>query len=421
MSGLHLRKHWDRIRTEPGLGRNVGVWVMAIVLAVGAGGWILSEQNFKPPWSNDMTVNAEFAAVPGVSPGNGQEVRVAGVIVGNIAGAEVNDRGLSQLKMTLKPGTKIYDNATLVLRPKSALNEMYVTIAPGGPPGARVESGHTFSRANTRRPIQVDEVLGSLDDDARASLTVLLSESDDALASAPADLGPGLEGADATVTQLGPVVDELDQRRDKLRRLVAAAGGISQAIGHDDERLTSLATELQTTLDAVGDNSGALGTSVDELPEVIKQLQGSTDSVSRLSKELDPTLRDLHGASSTLPTALQKVTKTSRTLDSTLKAAKPTIREAKPVVADLRPFVGQLQVALPELQRTTARLDPVTASLVKYLPDLGAFFVNTRSVTSLRDGNGGILRGLLEVNTTTTPTGLLKELTPPTTGPKGKQ
>lgn len=415
---LNLRKHWDRIRTEPGLGRNVGIWVAAIVLAVVAGGWILSQQNFQAPWSNDMTVHAEFAATPGVAPGNGQEVRVAGVIVGQITGADVNSDGHAQLTMSLEKGTKLYDNASLVLRPKSALNEMYVTIDPGGPPAELVSSGHTYKQANTKRPIQVDEVLGSLDDDARSALTALLGESDDALASAPTDLGRGVNSTDVAVTQLQPVVAELDQRREALRRLVTAITQISEAVGGNDKRLVALAAELQSTLDAVGDNSGALDKSLDELPGVVKQLEGTTKSVSELTDTLNPTLTDLQGASSTLPKALKKVSETSKSLDSTLKAAKPTIHEARPVVADLRPFVGQLQVALPELQRSTGRLDPVTAELVPYLPDLGAFFVNTRSLTSIRDGNGGFLRGLLEVNTTTAPTGLLKELTPDTTGPK---
>lgn len=418
MSRLNLRKHWDRIRTEPGLGRNVGIWVGVIVLALGAGGWILSQQNFKPPWSNEVTIQAEFAATPGVAPGNGQEVRVAGVIVGRITGADVNSRGRAELTMSLEKGTKLYHNASLVLRPKSALNEMYVTIDPGGPPAEPVASGHTFPQANTRRPIQVDEVLSSLDDDARAALTTLLSESDEALASAPTDLTNGVNATDVTVTQLQPVVAQLDQRREALRRLVAAITKISQSVGDNDQRLVALAAELQTTLDAVGDNSGALDKSLDELPGVVKQLEGTTASVSKLTKALNPTLKDLQGASSTLPDALRKVSDTSKSLDSTLKAAKPTIHEARPVVADLRPFVGQLQVALPELQNSTARLDPVTAELVTYLPDLGAFFVNSRSLTSMRDGNGGILRGLLAVNTTTAPTGLLKGLTPDTTGPK---
>src|SRR5690606_24624143 len=115
-----------------------------VVLALVAGGFILGNQRFNAPWSDKFELSAEFEAVPGVSPGNGQEVRMAGVIVGQIAAAEVNGNGRAQLTMKLDPDVEVYDNARLVLRPKSPLNEMYVTIAPGGPPGKRLSSGATL-------------------------------------------------------------------------------------------------------------------------------------------------------------------------------------------------------------------------------------------------------------------------------------
>lgn len=411
---LNLQKNWERVKTEPGLKRNVLALTALVLVATLAGGWILSNQQFTPPWSDDTIVHAEFAAAPGIAPGNGQEVRVSGVIVGNITGADVNKDGRAEITMRVKKDVAIYDNATLVLRPKSPLNEMYVTIAPGGPPAARISSGKTFPVTSTRRPVQVDEVLGSLNDDARGALTALLSESDDALATAPASFAKGIDSSGAVLDDLKPVVTELDKRRAALKRLVAAVSDISRAVGDNDKRLISLASSLQTTLDAVGDESGAFGQTLDQLPGVMSRLRTSTAAVSKLTTELDPTLRDVQEASNVLPGALKKVTQTAKTLDQTLQIAKPVLSKAKPVVADLRPFVGQLQTALPAFERTTARLDPVTTILLKYLPDVGAFMVNTRSVTSMRDGNGGILRGMLMVNTTSIPSTLLAGLSPDT-------
>ncbi len=412
MAKLKLANHWERVKTEPGLKRNVAALAVLIVLAVGAGGWILSNQQYTPPWSDDLKIKARFEAAPGIAPGHGQEVRVSGVIVGNIIGAAVGSDGTAELTLSIAKGTPVYENATLVLRPKSPLNEMYVTIDPGGPPSKLVATGFTFDASSTRRPVQVDEVLGSLDDDARGALTMLLSESDTALATAAQDLPGGLDQTGVVLDELQPVVVQLDQRRETLKRLVAAVSDISRAVGDNDERLVSLAAKLQTTLDAVGDESGSLGSSLEELPRVVTSLKKSTSAISDLTKELDPTLRDVQDASDTLPDALDEVSDTADTLRRTVRVAKPFLREAKPVVADLRPFVGELKVALPELRRSTARLDPVTSTLLKYLPDAGAFFVNTRSLTSMRDGNGGILRGMLTVQPTSLPTNLLAKLAP---------
>ena len=341
-----------------------------------------------------------------------------GVIVGQITEARVNKQGLAELKMSLEPEYEVYDNATLVLRPKSPLNEMYVEVDPGGPPAEKVASGSTLPVTNTERPVQVDEVLSHLDDDARAALTTLLAEADVALARADRTLPSGLDAASAVTEDLRPVLSQLEKRRAKLAELVSALGDISGTVAEDDARLTKLADGLSKTLSAVSDESGDLDAALAELPALASRLSSSTKAVSALTKELDPTLRDVHDATDTLPDALQRVDSTVRRLRMTVEVATPTIKHARPLVADLRPAVSDLRRALPVAARSTARIDPATAVLVKYLPDLGAFIVNTHSLTSMRDANGGILRGLLMVNSTSVPTDGLSGLSPDeVTGP----
>lgn len=415
-----LRRHRERLASEPGLRRNVVVLASLVVIAGLAGGYILGNQRFSPPWADHLELKAEFEAAPGISPGNGQEVRISGVIVGTISGAEVNDKGRAQLDLQLEPDAKVYDNATLVLRPKSPLNEMYVTIDPGGPPGKLLEDGATLPVGNTRRPIQVDEVLGSLDDQALDGLTSLLSEADTALASASTTLPGGLDAGSALLEDLQPVVAQLDQRRDALRRLVTAVSDISSAVGDNDERLASLAASLESTIGSLADESGPLGQSLEELSPLVDQLNASTAAVQELTQAVDPTLRDVQKASEELPDALGKLADTADTLSSTVEIATPVVDAARPLVADLRPVVADLQVGVPALANATGRLDPMTSTLVDYLPDLGAFFINTRSMTSLRDANGGILRGLLNLNPTSIPVDLgIDGLVPETSGPRG--
>lgn len=410
-------KHLARLRTEPGLKKNVIALAGLVSLALVAGVTILTQQRFTPPWADRYELSAEFEAVPGISPGNGQEVRIAGIIVGQIAAAEVGANGRAKVRMSLEPGQKVYRNAHLVLRPKSPLNEMYVSIDPGGPPAAVIPSGGTLPVANTTRPVQIDEVLGHLDDNARTALTSLLREADAALASAPRSLAPGLVAADDVLADLRPVVTTLDQRREKVRRLVTALGQISRAVGENDARLAGLAASLDSTLSAVADNERSLGSTLHQLPALTERLETSTGAVRQLSAQLEPTLADVHRATKTLPRALAKLSGTSKTLRTTVELARPVARKARPVVNDLRPFAASAAQSLPVLERTAARLDPVTAALVKYLPDFGAFFVQTRSVTSLRDANGGILRGMIQITPTSFPvrTGILR---PGSTYPK---
>jgi phospholipid/cholesterol/gamma-HCH transport system substrate-binding protein len=87
------------------------------------------------------------------------------------------------------------------------------------------------------------------------------------------------------------------------------------------------------------------------------------------------------------------------------------VQKALPVVADLRPLISDLMQAATPLRTIALKLDPITSMLVSYEPDVAAFFLNTRSVMSVTDANGGILRGMLEVAPGMVPSDLLSSLT----------
>jgi phospholipid/cholesterol/gamma-HCH transport system substrate-binding protein len=400
---MSLTRTYDRIRTEPGLARNTVVVISLLIIAGVVGGIILANQRFTPPWSTRLVVYATFQAAPGISPGNGQEVRFAGVKVGDITAAGINRAGQPVLTLSIEPGHRLYKNATLVLRPKSPLNEMYVTIAPGGPPAEQVESGYTYPISNTARPVQTDEVLDHLDSNARAALTALLAESDVALSNTNTDLPAGLDATRMVGDQLRPVAEQLAIRKHLIRTLITDLALISRAVGGDDTRIASLAAGLRTTLGAVGGHQTQLDATLATLPGLISNVRRSSQSVRGLSDQLDPTLRDLQRASNELPDALARLRRTSDHIDKVSTQARPFLDAARPVVADLRPFTESLTEALPPLRDVTRELDPVTNALVPYLPDIAAFAINTRSITSTEDANGGVLRATIPSNVNSLP------------------
>ncbi|GAB2988368.1 MCE family protein [Amycolatopsis acidiphila] len=408
-----IRRGWQRVRTEPGLFRNVAVLASLIVVAALVGGIILANQRFSWPWDDRFTFSATFEDTPGVSPGHGQEVRIAGVQVGEIDAADVDDSGRPRLELSIDSRYPVYQNATVVLRPKSPLNEMYVELNPGGPPAPRLEPSAVLPLSQSQRPVQIDEALGHLDDNTRQALATLLQESDVALAAAPQNLPGGVRMTDEVAKRLQPVVDSLQSRRDALQRLVTALSQISQAVGGDGDRLGELAGDLNTTLAALGAQDGDLKSVLDQLPDFTSQLKQATDAVQSLSEQLDPALDNLKNAAGTLPGALNNLSNTVDKLGSTVDKGMPVVQKAQPVVQDLRPVASDLQTTLPDLHTVTGRLDGVTNAAVASLSDLGAFFINTRSLTSMKDGNGGILRGFLVVTPQTLGTNALLPLSTP--------
>jgi len=398
-----LIREWERAKTVPGLGRDLTAMVALILAGLLVAGVILAKQRVHWPWQDEVVLQADFRSAPAISPGNGQEVRIAGVTVGRITEADITDEGFARLTLSIDPDYPVYKDARLVLRPKTPLNDMYVEMSQGTEGAGELEDGDVIPVEQTVNPVQIDEVLGHLDENTRQALTTLLGEADAALANAPEHLPEGLAATDRTLQTFRPVVESLEKRGDTIASLVSALQTVASAAGEDDVRLQRLISAMATTVSTLADHDDDLRAALDELPGVTEQLADATSEVVGLSGQLDPTLRNLKQASSELPAALEELGDVAGHLEETAVTARPVVRELRPLLADLRPFVDSLQPTLQDLVPVADQLPGSTELLVARMTDLQAFVYNTASVVSLQDANGGILRGQVVVNAATLP------------------
>lgn len=387
----------ERLRTVPGLGRDVSALAVLMVVGVITATIIKSYLGGSAPWSDQTLVRAEFEQVPGLNPSSQSSVTVAGVQVGTVTKAEATEGGTAVVTLELDGEYDVYRDARAVLRPKNPLNEMQVELNPGTPSAGRLPESAVIPVTQTARPVQADEILDHLDERSQLALTDLLLESDVALARAPQNLPEGLAATTSTLRSLQPVVAALQTRRDKIAKLVTALGDVATAVGENDERVAHLATATQSTLAALADSDGALRASLDQLPGLSQDLRRAMTSTRDLTTQLDPTLDNLRNASDVLPGSLKRFESTVRNLGDTLKSASPVLDRARTVLADLRPLVAHTHRSLGSIDRMTSPLDDDTRTVMSYLTDIKAFVYNTSSVFGAGDANGSIIRGHLIV------------------------
>ncbi|SNR60373.1 phospholipid/cholesterol/gamma-HCH transport system substrate-binding protein [Haloechinothrix alba] len=392
-----LRRSWQRLRTIPGLGRNVTALASLVVLGLAALTFLLGNLSFIPPGADRYEFSADFAKASAVNVSHDPPVRIAGVEVGVVTNSEVTSDGNARLTFSLEPGHEIHANARAVLRSKNPVNEMYVNIDPGGPPAESLEQGEVIPVGQTERPVQPDEVLEHLDTRTRDAVTNLLATSDVALANAPETLPDGVNATTDAMISFKPVVAKLDERRDKISKLVTALSRISTAVGGNNERLTELANSLQRTLGTLSERDQELRKTLAELPGTTDELSRAMTSVDSLAGELDPTLESIDDVADELPNTLGRVRETLDTAGNTAEAAGPAIDQAEPLLEDLDPLVRDVHGALDHLEPVSGNLDPVTEAVVPYLNDLQAFVYNTSSVFKYADGQGGLVRGHVTV------------------------
>jgi len=390
---------WTRLRTVPGMFRDVAALVVVAALGLAALGIILANEDVRWPWQPDrIIIRAEVADAAAVNPSKNQEVRIAGVVVGSIVGAEPTARGTSILTLAVDRGNTVYDNAQVVLRPENPLNQMYIVLDPGGPPGQPLASGGLIPIGQTHRPVQADEIFYKLDAHSRQALTMLLSQADTALADAPRTVPAALRRTTSTVTDVKPVADALAARRAKLATLVSSFSQIAGAVGDNDERLAALMSSAQTTLDVLARSDTQLQSSLAALPGATDALHTSLNRVADLTDELDPAVDNLRRASDELPPALDRLNDTVQTVDGLLPVARQVVDRAAPTLADLRPVIHDVSGGLDDIAPFTHKLDSATKALVPGLDGLSAFFYNNSGIFQPSDAHGGWGRGQLDVN-----------------------
>ncbi|HEY2436905.1 MAG TPA: MlaD family protein, partial [Solirubrobacteraceae bacterium] len=256
--------------------------LVLVALAFGVSGYIFLHQPAFTLFKNYYTVYAQFDQASAVTAGQGQTVDIAGVTVGQVGGVTVQG-GRAVVKMNLyKQYMPIYQDATVLLRPRTPLKDMYLALDPGTKSAGAVPSGGTLAAGATNPDVDFSEILSSLDTDTRDYLLLLLAGGAQAFKD-PGNPGPlpspavvqALQGVfkrfaplnrdTATFTSL------LAQRTRNIRRSINGLRKVTTALGSVQGPLTSLINSSNTNFQAIASQSAQLEQGLTLLPPTLQQ------------------------------------------------------------------------------------------------------------------------------------------------------
>jgi phospholipid/cholesterol/gamma-HCH transport system substrate-binding protein len=352
-----------------------------LAIAGVVGGYILVHQRLPLPWKDTYRIHAELESAQAVTPGQGQQVAVAGVPVGELTDVRLRD-GIAVVEMKIERSklANVHADATALLRPKTPLQDMQV---------------------------QLDEVLGLLDDDTRAYLTTTIDA-----------LGRGLRGRDLravlrstgpTLTAASEVTQAVNARRRDLRRLVGSLRRLTGELGPQQRQITRLVRSAASTFDAVGDEDTALRAALDELPGTLRATRLALERARPLARRLPAAAQALRPLTRALPPALDALRPALRDAPPDLSDLRRLVRATIPLAGEARPVLEDLRSQTPDLQETFGVLDELTNMLAYnpggdeegYLFWLAWFAHNAQSMLSTGDANGPLWHGAIAVSCST--------------------
>jgi phospholipid/cholesterol/gamma-HCH transport system substrate-binding protein len=410
-----MRRRRITPRTLRELRRQLGSLVLMALLAVvglSTGAYLVVHQRIQwPSWlpfvgKHYFVLNARESAVSGVLPGQGQAVTVSGVTVGQISGVTLSN-GVPVIKMNIDPKyeNRVYPNATVLLRPKTGLQDMVAELDPGTrASGPHLQSGATLSAGNTLPTVNLDEILAQLDGDTRAELMSLVTNAGQALSGRGGqELGNVFRDFAPLSRDVAKANQLVAQRSTELRTLMGNLSKIATELGNNENALTSFVRGNAGTWHAFAQQNQNLQQLIRLLPPALQSTNRALGRATVLGH--------------TMQAAFGQLQPSARSLGPTLADLRPFFRKTAPVIRDeLRPFSVKAQPTARLLAPATTKLANATPGLTTLAQELDnivnelaykskgsdsyLFYVpwanhNTNSVLSSQDGVGPLRQGLL--------------------------
>lgn len=406
--GLSVRDQIERYRSA------FLAVVTMIVIAAAVGGYILAHENLKlPSWvpvlgHSYYTLEAEFQTAQAVTPGQGQAVTIAGAKVGEIATVDLR-HGVAVVSMHVTPkyAKYIYRNATMLLRPKTQLQDITVEVSPGTPSAGKLRSGEVIPLSQTAPNVDFDEFLAGLDAETRSYVQELLAGLGIGLKGNGRALSAALKRFDPTARLGEEIQHELKARHANIARAIHNFRLLTEALGGKDQQLTQLVDSSNAVLGTFAKEDAEFESTLTLLPGAIHKTGKALGKLATATKVFGPTLKKLEPFARALGPANAATRRLALKTTPIIKnEVRPFAREILPVVNELGPATQKLGEAFPKLAVSFKVLNEFFNELAynpgpskggfMFFADWGAHDLN--SVVSNADAEGAVGRTVVYFN-----------------------
>jgi phospholipid/cholesterol/gamma-HCH transport system substrate-binding protein len=405
--GLSVREQIERYRTA-----FISV-VVLFVLAVAVGGYILAHENLHlPSWvpvlgHDYYDLRAEFQTAQAVTPGQGQAVTIAGAKVGEVASVELHN-GIAIVSMKVAPKyARFYKNATLLIRPKTQLQDITIEVNPGDASAGKLKSGETVPLSQTAPNVNFDEFLSGLDAETRSYLQELLAGAGQGFGNNGPAFAATLKRFEPAARIGDEIQKELSKRSANISRSIHNFRLLTEALGTKDKQISELVDASNAVFKTFAKEDANLQTTLKLLPGALHQTGKALNKVGEASEQVTPALTKLGPFAKSLAPAEEASKKLAiKTAPIIKNEIRPFAREILPTVNELAPSTEDLAAAFPNLTSAFSVINEFFNEL-GYNPGKGKagfdFFLawanhDLNSVVSNADARGPVGRSLIYFN-----------------------
>jgi ABC-type transporter Mla subunit MlaD len=284
-----------------------------------------------PFTSYGYELNATFAN--GVNISKNSPVRIAGVEVGKVIGAE-REGDATKVRFTVGgSGRPIHEDAFAQIRPRIFLEgNFFIELDPGSPSSPEMDSGGTIPISHTSTAVQLDEILTALQSPVRADLGHLLEGFGTALNATPTAAEDATQLPEVQGKSGGEALNGVLKYGGNAGRYGAqVTNGFLGTEPHDLARLIA----------GTGRTFGAFVRHEGELQELIDNFEVFTGALADQSENLEGTIRQFAPTLKTAQTSLVNLNRTLPPLRAYAIEFEPAVAELPDLIAAAKPWLKQ--------------------------------------------------------------------------------
>ena len=270
--------------------------------------------NFRMTPTDDYT--AVFSDVTGLEVGD--DIRVAGVRVGEVEDIRIKDRRLAEVAFTVTQDRPLLAGTEAVIRYRNLVGQRYLALTEGTGDGTRLPPGGQIPLSRTQPALDLNALLNGF-----KPLFAALSPQD--------------------VNQLAMEI---------IKTLQGEGGTINSLLTHTASLTTTLA-----------DRDKLIGSVIDNLNQVLGPLDKRSGRLSQLIQELQKLVSGLSGDRKAIGSSLAGINSLSEATSGLLEDGRPALREDIAGLSKLSKTLGDNHKTVEGvLQRWPRKLNKLTGT-----------------------------------------------------------
>jgi phospholipid/cholesterol/gamma-HCH transport system substrate-binding protein len=265
------------VKTTPSL---IKLIVFIVVTVFLTGVLAATIGNFRFGGTNDY--KALFTDVTGVQKGD--DVRIAGVRVGQVAKVSIakhGSRSLGELTFSVDKSRDLAVSTRVLIRYRNLIGQRYVALSEGAGSSTRLRPGATLPLTQTESALDLTVLFNGF----KPLFAALNPQDVNAFAF---EIIKTLQGEGGNINSLlahtGSLTTTLADRDAVIGRTITNLNTVLGTVDDRDARLSELLTELQRFVSGLADDRAAIGAS-------LTNIAGLAQSTSGLLKDSRPAIR----------------------------------------------------------------------------------------------------------------------------------